>query len=131
MSYKYYSLVFKKDFPKLEFHRPRVDTCNTCDKLSCEIHAKVAGSKGKLELHHRKVEKALKTMKEDIATSQEPGSTTSCLSMDLQQVLFVPTLTHSSVLPYRAIILVCISLTLTQHSCACSTRALQEGVSMK
>nr|CAI5841756.1 unnamed protein product [Callosobruchus analis] len=36
VSYKFYRGVFKKDFPNLSFHRPRVDTCHTCDRLSCE-----------------------------------------------------------------------------------------------
>ncbi|CAH1114636.1 unnamed protein product [Psylliodes chrysocephalus] len=52
-------------------------------------------AKTQLELHHRKVEKSLAAIKEDTVVSQKPGSILSCITMDLQQVLFVPTLTHS------------------------------------
>lgn len=98
VSYKYYKGVFKKDFPKLSFHHPRVDTCHTCDRLN--IESKLNNSSGRLakqqlELHHRKVERSLEYMKTQITNSQLPGSNTSCISFDLQQVMFVPTLTHS------------------------------------
>ncbi|CAH1114807.1 unnamed protein product [Psylliodes chrysocephalus] len=97
VTYKYYRLVFLKDFPNLSFYCPRVDTCRTCDKLNCEVQAQISSSKTaktQLELHHRKVEKSLAALKEDTVVSQKPESILSCITMDQQQVLFVPTLTH-------------------------------------
>lgn len=98
VSYKFYRGVFKRDFPNLSFHRPRVDTCHTCDRLNCEAkQTSSAGcsAKNQLELHHRKVQQCLKYMKDQTTNSQLPGSDKCCISFDLQQVLFVPTLTHS------------------------------------
>ncbi|CAH1113981.1 unnamed protein product [Psylliodes chrysocephalus] len=45
-----------------------------------------------LQLHHRKAEKVQTNLKEDSASSQQPGSE---ICIDLEKVLFVPTLTHS------------------------------------
>lgn len=98
VTYKFYRSVFIKDFPNVCFRRPRVDTCNLCDKLQCEIRANIASSQTasmKLELHHRKAEKSRSLMNEDMIESQQPGSEKCSLSMDLQQVMFVPTLTHA------------------------------------
>ncbi|XP_022906542.2 uncharacterized protein [Onthophagus taurus] len=94
----YYRSVFKNKFPNLKFHLPRTDTCRVCDLLNCEVKAATASSnnaKVKLELHHRKVEAASQKMRQDLANSKLPGSSFSCVVMDLQQVLFVPSLTHS------------------------------------
>nr|CAH7750029.1 unnamed protein product [Callosobruchus chinensis] len=80
------------------FHRPRVDTCHTCDRLSCESKQNnSAGIKAsiQLDIHHRKVQKSMEYMKKKITDSQIPGSDQCCISFDLQQVLFVSTLTHS------------------------------------
>lgn len=98
VTYKFYRSVFLKDFPNVCFHRPRVDTCSTCDKLQCQIKANIQSSqhaKNQLEIHHRKAERSRKLLDEDTVESQEPGSTKCVLSMDLQQVMFVPSLTHS------------------------------------
>nr|CAI5868779.1 unnamed protein product [Callosobruchus analis] len=86
------------DFPKLSFRRPRMDTCHTCDRLDCEIRANNELSKAaktKLAIQHAKAERARDILKENTITSQQPGSDLCCLSMDLEQVLFVPTLVHS------------------------------------
>nr|CAI5857975.1 unnamed protein product [Callosobruchus analis] len=88
----------QNDFPKLSFRRPRMDTCHTCDRLDCEIRANNELSKAaktKLAIHHAKAERARHILKENTITSQQPGSDLCCLSMDLEQVLFVPTLVHS------------------------------------
>ncbi|KAJ8964201.1 hypothetical protein NQ314_005066 [Rhamnusium bicolor] len=52
-------------------------------------------AKIQLELHHRKAERAREVLKQDTIESQEPDNTKCCLSMDLQQVMFVPSLTQS------------------------------------
>ncbi|KAJ8932936.1 hypothetical protein NQ314_014314 [Rhamnusium bicolor] len=49
----------------------------------------------RLALHHRKAGKAIKMMQQDHKNSQLSGSSICTCSMDLQQVLFLPTLTHS------------------------------------
>lgn len=98
VTYKFYRSVFIKDFPNLSFHRPRVDTCSTCDKLECQIKANIASSqssKVQLDIHHRKAERAREILKQDTIEAQDPESTKCSLSMDLQQVMFVPSLTHS------------------------------------
>lgn len=100
VSYRDYAKVFKEGFPQLSFRPPRSDTCRTCDRLQCEIktcktspESRIA--KTKLEQHHRKSEKAMGLLKDESTTSQMPGSNTSVVCIDLEQVLFVPTLVHS------------------------------------
>lgn len=44
----FFICVFKTEFPNLSFHKPRVDTCNTCDKLSAKLKGSRAGSKDEL-----------------------------------------------------------------------------------
>ncbi|KAJ8929459.1 hypothetical protein NQ314_017839 [Rhamnusium bicolor] len=58
-------------------------------------------AKQQLDLHHRKTEKARNLSNEDICRSQRPGNNTCCILMDLQQVLFVPTLTYSEMFYLR------------------------------
>lgn len=97
-SYRFYNRVFRQEFPNLKFRPPRSDTCRVCDKATCEIKADLPSSaqaRQNLDIHHRKAEQAITLMKQDVASSQLPGADFCCLSVDLQQVLFVPTLTHS------------------------------------
>lgn len=54
----------------------------------------------KLELHHRKAERARKNMKIDHEESTAVTSDTCTISVDLQQVFSLPTLTHSQVSIY-------------------------------
>lgn len=51
-------------------------------------------NKAKLELHHRQAERAMRIMKEGYCPSQLHFSGTSSISIDLEQVLFLPALTH-------------------------------------
>lgn len=99
--YKNYSLVLKEDFLNLRIGRPKSDTCSKCDLYQNKIisipltspHRKAEIKN--LELHHRKAEKARATMNTDIANSQTIDSEDNTISIDLEQVLFIPTLTHS------------------------------------
>ncbi|GFQ96550.1 uncharacterized protein TNCT_737081 [Trichonephila clavata] len=97
---RFYRRVFRKSFPKLSFHHPRTDTCSSCDLLKNKINTTVGLEKLKLiakkELHLRKAEKTIKLLNEDNASSRMPSSGTCTISMDMQQVIFTPTLTHSS-----------------------------------
>lgn len=97
VNYRFYADVFKKHFPNLRFGRPRSDTCSTCDLLSNKMKADPADHtlSAKLNLHHRKAESARKNMQEDSIDSQQPNSNTLVLSMDLEQIISIPTLTHS------------------------------------
>ncbi|KAK7874093.1 hypothetical protein R5R35_004637 [Gryllus longicercus] len=75
VTYRYYYLIFNKQFKsKLSFKRPRTDTCPTCDLLCCKIATSVgtakSESRNKLNLHHKKAEKARNEMKKDFAESQ-------------------------------------------------------------
>lgn len=106
VSYRFYYIIFKTKFPKLKFHHPRTDTCQTCDLLhmECKVDSNNKTIKTKLELHHRKAEKAMKAMKEDHIKSQRPTSDTCTISMDLQQVLSLPALTHSQMYYLRQLL---------------------------
>ncbi|KAJ8969912.1 hypothetical protein NQ314_001529 [Rhamnusium bicolor] len=74
VSYKYYQSIFIKDFPNLSFHRPRVDTCRTCDRLQYEIAGNSNTAKTQLELHHREVEYSSLSMKNDFLKCADPTS---------------------------------------------------------
>lgn len=124
VGYKFYKKIFKKYFPDLKFHHPRVDTCKTCDKLQYEIRGQSSQSvtaKQFLEVHQHKAESATNKMKADIALAQLPGSQISTISMDLQQVLSVPNLTHSEMFYRRQLSCYnfCVSLGDTQTSYMC------------
>lgn len=97
---RFYRRVFKKSFPKLSFHRPRADTCATCDRLKNKINVVDGINKLKIisnkELHLKKAEKATQLLNDDNNKSQMPSSQTCTVSMDMQQVIFTPTLTHSN-----------------------------------
>lgn len=98
VTYKYYRSVFKSRFPDLSFHRPRTDTCKTCDLLTCSINSNNKDgtlAKTKLQVHHLKYKAALRDMKNDHIACVLPSSDCTVISIDLQQVMFVPTLTHS------------------------------------
>ncbi|KAJ8955927.1 hypothetical protein NQ314_006821 [Rhamnusium bicolor] len=101
VTYKYYSLLFEKDFPNLRFGRPRSDTCSKCDLYQNKIKSipltnpERKQEAQKLELHHHKAEKARSTMNTDITSSQTIDSEDNTISIDWEQVLFIPTLTHS------------------------------------
>lgn len=101
ISSKYYRKTFKNDFPQLSFKHPRQDTCRTCDLLNAQERSGKNEANMNLELHHRKVESALSNMKRDHVTSQQVSSTTCTIFIDLQQVLFVPSLTHSDMFYLR------------------------------
>ena len=101
ITYRYYSRVFDKDFPKLKFQRPTVDSCKKCDLFKAKISSATTEQEKSIatrdmEHHHRKSEKAQKCMTEDLKSSQLPTSSFTSFCMDLQQVMFVPMLTHST-----------------------------------
>ncbi|GFR24665.1 uncharacterized protein TNCT_438291 [Trichonephila clavata] len=50
----------------------------------------------KRELHLRNAEKAVNLLNEDNASSRMPSTGTCTINMDMQQMIFTPTLTHSS-----------------------------------
>lgn len=96
---RFYTDTVKKLFPNLRFQKPRQDTCATCDLLHNQIQNIPSSrviNKNKLELHHRKAEQARKMMKLDHERSQLPNSEYCTISVDLQQVFSIPTLTHSN-----------------------------------
>lgn len=96
VNYCFYRKVFNRDF-NLRFGSPRSDTCKTCD----ENYAKLVLARdqearqiivNESQLHHMKADVAYKELAEN---GRDPNYVTLC--MDLQQVLFSPTLTHSHV----------------------------------
>lgn len=100
VDFNYYKKILKMKFPKLKFQRPRKDACNTCDLLKNQIMNDSRNKtlhKNKLELHHRKAESAREKMKIDHIESTALTSDTCTISIDLQQVFSLPTLTHCQV----------------------------------
>lgn len=98
ISLQFYRRTFRKYFPDLAFHRPRTDTCMQCDKLKMKAKEKMTSDFKVIkesEMHLRKAEAARKLMLKNMRDAQEPDSDTLVASMDLEKVLFVPTLTHS------------------------------------
>ena len=98
---RYYKDTVKRRFPNLKFQKPRKDTCGTCDLLKSKLVNESSSSSNKdknkntLELHHRQAERARLEMKSDTEKSQHPNSKMCTISVDLQQVFSLPTLTHS------------------------------------
>ncbi|KAJ8930801.1 hypothetical protein NQ314_016357 [Rhamnusium bicolor] len=100
----FYRDVFNEDL-NLRFGIPRSDTCARCDLLyaklvNAENEDERKNIKTESELHHRNAEQAYQTLKEDTERSKnDPSIVVIC--MDLQQVLFSPTLTHSNIFYQR------------------------------
>lgn len=99
VNYRFYSDTFHKNLPHLRFGKPKSDTCSTCDLLHCKMKASSGEEqksfKTQLALHHRKAERARQVMSDDTIESQQPTSENIVISVDLEQVIFIPTLTHS------------------------------------
>ncbi|KFM66765.1 hypothetical protein X975_17506, partial [Stegodyphus mimosarum] len=97
---RYYRRVFKKDFPELSFKRPRTDTCHICDKFNAQVKAAPGVAKlsliGDRELHQRKADRALRLLSVSFLNSQYSSSAVTAVAIDMQQMLFTPTLTHSN-----------------------------------
>ncbi|KAJ4429539.1 hypothetical protein ANN_21708 [Periplaneta americana] len=96
VTYNYYADTFKKHFPHLRFGRPKSDTCSTCDLLHAKIKCNPRDTQhnAALELHQRKAKKAMTALHKDKLLSQTPSSDTCMVTVDLQKVLYVPSLTH-------------------------------------
>lgn len=103
-SEKLYRDIFRSDF-NLRFGTPRSDTCQYCDKFYAKlVEARSEEEKNNIshesEIHHRRAEKAYSALSDDIKLAKE-NKNTIVLCTDLQQVLFCPTLKHSSVFYQR------------------------------
>lgn len=95
VNYKFYYKIFHSFKPKLSFHQPRVDTCSDCDKLKHQILSGDNRAKIILQTHHRCYRRALNEMNKDHTEAKQPGYQSCVMSIDLQQVIQLPTLTHS------------------------------------
>lgn len=98
-----YRQIFKEC--NLRFGFPRSDTCKECDKLYNKIIAADTEEESRKlkiesELHHRRAELAYKTMSED-SEQAKCDENYVVLAVDLQQVLFCPTLHHSNIFYQR------------------------------
>ena len=101
-----YIQYFEKEFPNISFHKPRVDTCRTCDGLKNQIAIAKCSAESTLKrqdlvAHHDISEKARSEMKKDIMLSTIPDTESSVISIDLQQVIMLPNFTHSDMFYLR------------------------------
>lgn len=104
VSKTFYEEVFTKEF-NLRFGVPRSDTCRYCDRNYINfISAKTEAEQKTIEiqsgLHHFKADQAYKQLKEDTEIASR-NKNIIVLCVDLQQVLFCPDLTHSSIFYQR------------------------------
>ncbi|XP_051158212.1 uncharacterized protein LOC127279729 [Leptopilina boulardi] len=99
-----YREVFLNDF-NLKIGLPRSDTCKTCDSLYIQLLATEDIEKRKeieaiSETHHLKAENGYASLKKDGENSKiNPNTVVLCV--DLQQVMYLPMLTHSSIFYQR------------------------------
>lgn len=99
-----YREIFNSEF-KLRFGAPRSDTCAKCDSFYAQLvnapnEKEFTRIQNESEVHHRKAENSYKSLKEDTDCAKNDSSVV-VLCVDLQQVLFCPTLTHSNVFYQR------------------------------
>lgn len=72
IKHRYYSSVWKTDFPSLSFRPPRMDTCKDCDRLKIQSQQRNdegRQAKSELEEHHRFVEESLHSIQRDFIAS--------------------------------------------------------------
>lgn len=98
-------------------------TCLNCNLYQNKIRSFVDSTEKaqfhqKLQLHQRKAERARMAIKEDYEKSQEPSSITSVISIDLEQVLFIPTLTHSQMFCSRQLSCYNLGIHISDNSSA-------------
>lgn len=104
VSLRTYTDVFKTKF-NLRFGAPRTDTCAYCDKLFIKLCAAETETEKKSiakesKIHHMRADAGYKTLKADTELAHNnPNLIVLCT--DLQQVLYCPTLTHSSIFYQR------------------------------
>ncbi|KAJ8971851.1 hypothetical protein NQ314_000513 [Rhamnusium bicolor] len=124
VTYKFYAEVFHTNFSNLRFGRPRSDACETCDMHNNKIKACTSNDPEKrnlmnaLQLHHRKAEKARVTTNKDMADSQKITSDTNVISINLEQVLFLPSVTHSAMFYSRQLSCYNLGIQLSDLECA-------------
>ncbi|CAG5022748.1 unnamed protein product [Parnassius apollo] len=83
-----------------EVQTPRVDTCPTCDSSKIEIDTAPTEvvkdlAMQKLDFHHKQAEVARKLTNNDEADSRCHNSDVRVFQFDLQQQMYLPTLTHT------------------------------------
>ncbi|CAG4937176.1 unnamed protein product [Parnassius apollo] len=99
VSRQWFNEIFLTEF-NLSFKPPRVDTCPTCDSSKIEIDTAPTEvvkdlAKQKLDFHHKQAEMARKLINNDGADFRCPNSDVRVVQFDLQQHMYLPTLTHT------------------------------------
>lgn len=99
VSKRTYTDIFYSDF-KLSFGLPRSDTCDTCDKFFNKMCSASSSEETDIivkesAIHHMKAEAAYESLRQDQAAAKVNPNLV-VLFTDLQQVLYCPTVTHSS-----------------------------------
>ena len=104
VSKTFYDTVFKQ--MNLRFGAPRSDTCKICDEFYIQLSsAKSEDDRKKIQqesgLHQSRASLGYQELKADIVKSKVNNSSTVVLCVDMQQVLFCPTLSHSDIFYQR------------------------------
>ncbi|KAJ8720798.1 hypothetical protein PYW08_006263 [Mythimna loreyi] len=112
VSRQWFNEVFLTEF-NLSFKPPRVDTCPTCDSFKVEIDSAPTEelktlAKQKLDIHHKQTDMARDKMNKDGIKSRSHDSDIRVVQFDLQQQMYLPTLTHTQM--YYSRQLACVNM---------------------
>lgn len=104
MSIRTYNDIFQK--LNLKFGLPRSDTCTFCDKHYIQLCAANTEEERQtisleMQMHQMRAKAGYAQIKEDKQLAESNPSNIFVLFIDLQQVLFCPTLHHSSIFYQR------------------------------
>lgn len=100
VSRQWYNEIFLAQF-NLSFARRRIDACSTCDRLTMQMKTGDKEASVMREFHHRQAEAASNAMSADTENANSSGHTI-VISFDMQQQMYLPSLTHSEMLLFVA-----------------------------
>lgn len=120
VSRQWYNEFFLTQF-NLSFARPRVDTCSTCDRLTMQMKTGDKEAAVTREFHHRQAEAASNAMCADTEHAKS-SEHTIVISFDMQQQMYLPSLTHSEMYFSRQI--ACCNLGIHDEATGMGTMCL-------
>lgn len=104
-SLHYYREIFNTKF-HLRFGLPRSDTCELCDSLYIKMRATndpevLKQLEIETKMHHARADSGYKSLDNDSKVAQENKGDIIVVCVDLEQVLYCPTLTHGNIFYQR------------------------------